>query len=53
MAHSGNSIVPSDGERIGQIVPWTGVTTFQFLTSMSGRSARMLDRDLAAFLYDV
>jgi hypothetical protein len=53
MAQTGISIVPSDAEPIGHTVPWTGVTTFQVLTSTSGRSARILDRDVAAFLYDV
>jgi hypothetical protein len=42
--------VPSDAERIGHTVPWTGITTFPVLTT-SGRSARILDRDLAACLY--
>jgi len=49
MAQSGIIIVPSDAERIGHTVPLTGVTMFQVLTSPSGRSARILDRDVAAF----
>jgi len=49
MAQSGISIVPSDAERIGHTVPWTGVMMFQVLTSTSGRSAGVLDRDVAAF----